>query len=179
MSPKSWPRLNPSLPPCALASPPRDLQAQEDKDEADQDERDGNQVKIQVSLSLWEGSKCWVTLTDLYKRPRGCGWGALGPGWRGRGWEGFCYLTVGWTWVQPPPQASDFNLLESPFSYPQNGHNNSHFTDVLRGSNALLGDVPSTQCRAWQAGALEMLWSGNERAQDTVGTLQPGSGWPH
>ena len=73
--PISWPMLNPSLPPCALASPPRDLQAQEDKDEADQDEQDGNQVKIQVSLSLWEGSKHWMTLTGLYRRPRGCGWG--------------------------------------------------------------------------------------------------------
>lgn len=46
---------------CALASPPRDLQAQEDKDEADQDEQDGNQVKIQVSLSL--GRK--QTLDDI------------------------------------------------------------------------------------------------------------------
>lgn len=55
--PQSWPRLNPSLPPCALASPPRDLQAEEDQDEADRDEQDGNQLKVQVSLSLWEGSK--------------------------------------------------------------------------------------------------------------------------
>lgn len=70
--------------------------------------------------------------------------GALGAGWRGRGWEGCCYLIVAWTWVQPLSQASDFNLLEPPFSYLQNGHNNSHFTDVLEGSNALPGDVPST-----------------------------------
>lgn len=51
------------------------LVAQEDKDEADQDEQwDGNQVKIQVSFSL-EGSKHWMTLTGLYRRPRGYGWG--------------------------------------------------------------------------------------------------------
>lgn len=85
----------------------------------------------------------------LQEATRGMG-GALGPGWREEGGKAVANRVVGCTSVQPLPQASDFNLLEPllRISSRQMGHNNSHFTDALEGSNALPGDVPSTQCRA-------------------------------